>query len=130
VTSTLRYGSQHRTTLSHSECLTIGQLCTSVTHIFHLAWRLDFNLKLTSFEMNIQGTRHLLDLALAARGRVRFIFTSSVSVASSWPLVKGPYPEEPVNDAGTVADASGYGQSKFVAEQVRTLPFFRFMSSS
>jgi thioester reductase-like protein len=95
------------------------QLCASVTHIFHLAWRLDFNLKLASFENSIRFTRQLLDLGLACRARARFIFASSVAVASSWPAANGPYPEEPVSDSKTVAGASGYGQSKFVSEQVR-----------
>jgi nucleoside-diphosphate-sugar epimerase len=89
-----------------------------VTHVFHLAWRLDFNLKLASFENNVRGTRRLLDLALASRARVRFLFASSVAVATSWPVAQGPYPEEPVTDTATASGASGYGQSKYVAEQV------------
>jgi len=91
-----------------------------VNVIIHNAWRLDFNLSLSSFESNIRGTHHLVDFALTARhaSSLRFLFTSSVTSASSWDLSKGRYPEDVVLDA-EYAVGNGYGEGKYVAERVR-----------
>lgn len=95
------------------------QLRNSVTTIIHNAWRLDFNLGLTSFEPNIQGTRNLIDMArLSPYGpSVKILFTSSVSSAFSWDKTQGPYPEEVVVDP-KYAVGNGYGESKYVSERV------------
>ncbi|OAX38465.1 hypothetical protein K503DRAFT_782845 [Rhizopogon vinicolor AM-OR11-026] len=102
-------------TLLQSEKL----ICASVTVIIHNAWRLDFNLALSSFELHIQGTRNLIDLALSSpcHSKPRFMFTSSISTAQSWDRAKGPFPEEVQYDAG-VAEGPGYGASKYVCERV------------
>lgn len=49
------------------------------------AWRVDFNLALSSFEPLIRGVRSLVDLALASPHPTpaRIVFTSSVSVVAS-----------------------------------------------
>lgn len=93
-----------------------------MTVIVHAAWRLDFNLSLGSFESNIRGTRHLIDLGRASPygKHLRFVFTSSVSQALSWDTEKGPYPEEVLMDA-QYALGMGYGESKYVGERVRSL---------
>ncbi|OAX31791.1 putative aminoadipate reductase [Rhizopogon vinicolor AM-OR11-026] len=95
------------------------KICMSVTVIIHNAWRLDFNLALSSFEPHVRGTRNLIDLALSSphHPKPRFMFTSSVSSAQSWDRAKGPCPEEVQYDAG-VADGLGYGASKYVCERV------------
>ncbi|KAG2133342.1 putative aminoadipate reductase [Suillus clintonianus] len=92
---------------------------TSVTIIIHNAWRLDFNLALSSFEPNVRGTRNLIDLALSSpyHPKPRFLFTSSISTAQSWDKAKGPFPEEVQYDAG-IAEGLGYGASKYVCERV------------
>jgi nucleoside-diphosphate-sugar epimerase len=91
-----------------------------VTAIIHNAWRLDFNLALASFESAVRGTRNLLDLAMTSphAAHVRMLFTSSISVSQSWPRDGGPFPEEPQEDAQWCV-GSGYGESKYVCEQVR-----------
>ena len=50
-----------------------------------LAWRLDFNVILSTFEPQIAGVRSLIDLSLASSRLVppRILFTSSISVAHS-----------------------------------------------
>ncbi|OAX33021.1 acetyl-CoA synthetase-like protein, partial [Rhizopogon vinicolor AM-OR11-026] len=95
------------------------KICTSVTVIIHNAWRLDFNLALSSFEPHVRGTRNLIDLALSSphHPKPRFMFTSSVSSAQSWDRAKGPFPEEVQYDAG-VAVGLGYGASKYVSERI------------
>ena len=100
---------------------TYGEIRDSVTMIVHNAWRLDFNSALSSFEPNVRGTRHLIDLARASKWatKPRFLFTSSVSSAQGWDKSKGAFPEEVQLDAG-VAVGPGYGASKYVSERVRT----------
>ncbi|KAG2145295.1 putative aminoadipate reductase [Suillus bovinus] len=95
------------------------KICTSVTVIIHNAWRLDFNLALSSFDTHVRGTRNLIDLALSSprHPKPRFMFASSISSAQSWDKAKGPFPEEVEYDAG-VAVGLGYGASKYVSERV------------
>ncbi|KAF9000302.1 hypothetical protein BDQ17DRAFT_1427302 [Cyathus striatus] len=71
-----------------------------VTIVIHAAWRLDFNLTLASFENSIQGTRNLIDCVRAGPhpSRVRFLYTSSITLAQGWDPKRGPYPEEVVDD--------------------------------
>lgn len=98
---------------------TYEKLRVSVSLIIHNAWKLDFNQSLGSFEPNIRGTRHLIDLALSGPhpGSTRYLFTSSVSSAQSWNQENGPFPEEVMTDA-SVAVGGGYGEGKYVAERI------------
>ncbi|CAA7263094.1 unnamed protein product [Cyclocybe aegerita] len=91
----------------------------AVNLIIHVAWRVDFNLGLTSFESNIKGTRNLVDLARSSHhgANTRFIFISSVAIAQGWDKAKGSYPEEIVSDE-SFALGTGYGESKYVAEKM------------
>ncbi|KAG6835248.1 putative NRPS-like protein biosynthetic cluster [Arthromyces matolae] len=102
--------------LDHSQYI---QLSRSVNIIIHNAWKLDFNLSLSAFEPNVQGTRHLIDLLKSGPRPTdsRFLFTSSVASAQSWPRASGPYPEEVLNDA-SYAVGGGYGEGKYVAERI------------
>jgi len=97
----------------------ITELKSSLTHIIHNAWKLDFNLSLSSFESQIMSTRSLIDFAseLTHSWPVKFIFTSSVSSASRWASIDGgPVPESILSDASL--PLNGYGASKFVCEHV------------
>ena len=100
---------------------TYGEIRDAVTVIVHNAWRLDFNLALSSFEPNVKGTRHLIDLARGSKwtDKPRFLFASSVASAQGWDMRKGAFPEAVQFDAG-VAVGGGYGASKYVSERVRT----------
>ncbi|KAF8154567.1 hypothetical protein B0H34DRAFT_661311 [Crassisporium funariophilum] len=98
---------------------TYDELLNTVTVIIHNAWRLDFNLSLSSFEPNIRGTRNLIDLARSSShaSSLKFLFTSSVASAYSWDQSRGPYPEEVVTDP-RFAVGNGYGESKYVSERI------------
>ncbi|KAJ7117635.1 hypothetical protein C8R44DRAFT_832337 [Mycena epipterygia] len=91
----------------------------TVTIIIHVAWWLNFNLSLQSFESSIRGTQNLIKMAQAARNAssLRFVFTSSTSSVQAWDAVDGPVPEEIVHDP-SVAIGTGYGGSKFVVEKM------------
>lgn len=100
----------------------VVKLRSSVTHIIHNAWRLDFNLSLASFEPNIRGTRNLIDLASHSEQTsiIRFLFTSTIGSAQGWDATKGQFPEEVQYDPAT-AVGGGYGEAKYVCERVRTI---------
>ncbi|KAH9941064.1 hypothetical protein B0H21DRAFT_811720 [Amylocystis lapponica] len=95
------------------ETSVLDDIRSSVTHIIHNAWRVDFNLSLGSFEAQIEGAVRLVGFVPGAR----FLFTSSVSVASNWDVASGPVPEAPLADAA-IAVGLGYAESKFVVEEV------------
>ena len=92
--------------------------------MIHNAWKLDFNLSLSSFEPHIQGTRHLIDLLQSGpnASTAQFLFTSSVASVQSWDKSRGPVPEDIVADL-SVAVGTGYGEGKYVAETVGYLIF-------
>ncbi len=60
---------------------------TFVSHVYHtkliqrLAWRVDFNLSLSSFKLLVQGTRNLIDIAISSPFQTppRILFVSSVA---------------------------------------------------
>lgn len=104
----------------------------------NLAWRVDFNLSLSSFENTIEGVRALIDLALSSPRSAppRFVFTSSIGVFRSahvtpphysllvltTPTVADhnstlPIPEVPIEDP-RIPLGQGYSESKWVAEQI------------
>jgi thioester reductase-like protein len=97
-----------------------AKLRQEITVIIHNAWALDFNKTLSSFESHIRGTRNLIQLArdAAISGGARFIFTSSVAAAQGWHPSQGQlYPEDELVPLEN-ARGSGYGESKYVAENV------------
>ncbi|KAF7289315.1 General substrate transporter [Mycena indigotica] len=98
------------------------ELKASVSHIIHNAWSIDFNASLASFEPHLQATRNLVDLALSGKRTPCFLFMSSIMSAFSWDFGRGPCPEDflPLSDIETCdcSSSTGYGESKFVAEQI------------
>ncbi|KAG6914129.1 putative NRPS-like protein biosynthetic cluster [Tephrocybe rancida] len=102
--------------LSHGQ---YSELSRSVNIIIHNAWKVDFNLSLSAFESNIQGTRHLIDLLKSGPNAAdgRFLFTSSISSAQNWPRSNGLYPEEIVMNA-SFSVGGGYGEGKYIAERI------------
>jgi hypothetical protein len=94
------------------------ELRRNVSLVIHNAWAVNFNLSISSFEdQHIKGTHNLLQFALSVQRpyAARFVFCSSISVASKLPppvLVS----EAPIKDLS--AANMGYGQSKLVAEHI------------
>lgn len=101
-------------------CQCTVQIKAELTHVVHNAWRVDFNLSLASFESHIAGTRRLIDFCCSLPRPTRLLFTSSVSAATRWDASCGSVPDEVLTDP-EVATPNGYGQSKFVAENVRAI---------
>lgn len=56
-----------------------------LTMISNVAWKVDFNLSITSFEVDIQAARNLVDLALSSpyTEPPSIIFVSSVGIFAS-----------------------------------------------
>ncbi|EKM52278.1 uncharacterized protein PHACADRAFT_211550 [Phanerochaete carnosa HHB-10118-sp] len=92
------------------------ELRTSVTHVLHLGWPVNFNLALESFGDALEGLRELVNFALASATRPRLVFASSAGIFQG-PGSVGPVLEQPIHDPSAIAEL-GYTESKWVAEQV------------
>lgn len=82
-------------------------------------WQVDFNLNLESFEPHIAGVRDLIVLSNQSPKSPPILFTSSISTLDNW-AVKHPkekVPESAFHDFSVPA-AMGYGESKYIAEQL------------
>ncbi|KAI8995250.1 acetyl-CoA synthetase-like protein [Trametes punicea] len=96
----------------------LAQVQRSVTHIMHNAWKVNFNLSLSSFEVDIQGARNLVDLALRSpyKNAPPVVFISSVGMFANY---KGSAPalEAPLDDPAAPF-GSGYAEAKWIVERV------------
>jgi thioester reductase-like protein len=96
-------------------------LAESATSIVHIAWTVNFRLKLHSFvKDNIAGVRNLLDLALLVprSSPPRFTYCSSTaSIMNSPHNASGSLPER-IQYFPSSASALGYSRSKWVAEHI------------
>ncbi|THH13951.1 hypothetical protein EW146_g6322 [Bondarzewia mesenterica] len=90
----------------------------SLTSIIHNAWMVNFNHTLSSYRPFMEGVRNIVDLALASPlpRPPRVVFISSVSAVRGWKKPE-PVPER-VSEDPTVAVGSGYGESKWVGENI------------
>ena len=97
------------------------QLAKEATCIIHVAWTVNFRLKLRSFvKDNIAGVRNLLDLALNTRraSPPRFVYCSSTAAVMNGELDQsGCWPEKLLPDPSS-ASPLGYSRSKWVAEHI------------
>ena len=92
----------------------------SLTSIIHNAWPVNFVLSLESYDEHIGGAVNLINLARSSpragtASPPSFFFSSSVSTT-----VGRPDPEvfERFSDSPLTANATGYGQSKWVVEKL------------
>lgn len=97
------------------------KLAREATCIIHVAWTVNFRLKLRSFAKdNIAGVRNLLDLALRTK-RVRaprFTYCSSTAAVMNGELDQsGCWPERLISNPAS-ASPLGYSRSKWVAEHI------------
>ncbi|KAF2836219.1 putative NRPS-like enzyme [Patellaria atrata CBS 101060] len=91
-----------------------SRLLSTVTHIIHNQWPVNFNWTLASFEPYIRGVRNLIHFSYASTHKSFILFISSVSAVGAW-KGHGYVPEEPIYDLN-VASNMGYGQSKLISE--------------
>ena len=90
----------------------------SITHLIHLAWSVNFNKGLESFEGDcIAGAKNLMNLCLAAKRPepASFNFCSSVSATAATP---GNVVPEALPASLSYAQGMGYAQSKLVTEHL------------
>ncbi|KAJ4370719.1 hypothetical protein N0V83_005240 [Neocucurbitaria cava] len=96
-------------------------LAKKATSIIHVAWTVNFRLKLRSFiNDNITGVRNLINLALNEHRStpLRFTYCSSTAAIMHGPLDEsGCLPERLLSDP-SAASPLGYSRSKWVAEQI------------
>lgn len=98
------------------------RIAASATIFVHLAWAVNFRLKLHHFEReHIAGTRNLLNLALSAQQKhpnLVFLFCSSTASCTGLsPSDLVQVPEEIMSDPSS-SSPLGYGRSKWVAEAI------------
>ncbi|KAF3912517.1 hypothetical protein ABW20_dc0107465 [Dactylellina cionopaga] len=96
------------------------ELLSSVTHIIHNAWPVDFNRALQSFQPSLDGVKGFICFAALAKKSPAVLFISSISSATSYFQTKGAgplIPEAIIEDESSPA-AMGYGQSKYLAERM------------
>ncbi|CAE7178027.1 hypothetical protein HRS9139_03087 [Pyrenophora teres f. teres] len=100
---------------------TYNYLAEKATSIIHIAWTVNFRLKLRSFvKDNIAGVRYLLDLALTAqRSRPpRFTYCSSTAAIINAPVNQTNKLPERISSDPSSASPLGYSRSKWVAEHI------------
>ncbi|GBE89888.1 putative polyketide synthase [Sparassis crispa] len=96
----------------------VNELLSSVTHIIHNAWKVDFGTPLAGFEDLIKGTRRLLDLSTQSSLETppSLSFVSSIAVYQYFGVLPDGA-EAPILDA-KVAARTGYLESKWIGERV------------
>jgi thioester reductase-like protein len=95
-----------------------GVISEDITHLLHLAWSVNFNKSIESFETDcIRGVRNLITFCLRAKRPqpAAFNFCSSVSATVRTP---GGIVPESVPESFAYAQEMGYAQSKLVAENL------------
>lgn len=94
-------------------------MAREVTTVIHCAWSVNFNLRLSSFEGCIAGTRHLIDLCVRSaecgKHPATFNFCSSVSTAEE---TRDATIKEALPPDFSYARNTGYAQSKLVCEHI------------
>ncbi|KAH7132104.1 male sterility protein-domain-containing protein [Dendryphion nanum] len=97
------------------------ELVANTHTIIHVAWTVNFRIKLRSFEKdNIAGVKHLLDLALKCTNNSppRFIYCSSTAAIMNAKMNASERLPERILSDPSCASPLGYSRSKWVAEQI------------
>ncbi|KAL8853057.1 MAG: hypothetical protein Q9221_002087 [Calogaya cf. arnoldii] len=92
-------------------------LLKEITDIIHNAWEVNFNLPLLSFESHLSGVQKVIEFSQASAKRARIFFISTIGTVSNYKSDQPQVPETPMMDWSS-AEASGYPQSKLVAERL------------
>ncbi|KAJ8130824.1 hypothetical protein O1611_g2807 [Lasiodiplodia mahajangana] len=96
------------------------ELLGVVTTIIHNAWRVDFNLTVESFSLDIAAVTSLVDFAARSNFGAKIFFLSSIGAVANWQSVSGVSESIPeaIFDEWEIPDRTGYAQSKFISERV------------
>lgn len=97
----------------------LNHLLSSLSHVIHSAWAVNFNLGVRSFEaQHICGVHNLVNFCLRVSLPMpaKFFFCSSVSTASGTPK-PAKIAEAAIEDLSH-AQNTGYGRSKLVSEHI------------
>lgn len=96
----------------------LAELREEVSLIMHIAWPVNFNLRLKSFEPHIAGLHNLIQFSLSVKRSTpaQLFFCSSISAAFNTPT-PAIIPEAVIEDFSRAAN-TGYAQSKFVGEHI------------
>lgn len=91
---------------------------SEISLIVHLAWPVNFNIKLESFEPHLAGLKNLLTLSLSVHRAepARLFFASSISAAENTP-VPALILDAPIHNLRHASNM-GYAQSKIVGEHM------------
>lgn len=100
------------------EASLLAQMKKEVSLIIHIAWPVNFNIPLQSFEPHIAGLHNLLRFSISVHREqpAQFFFCSSISTAFNTPH-PAYIPDAPIEDL-TCASSMGYAQSKLVGEHI------------
>ncbi|KAI0750820.1 hypothetical protein C8Q80DRAFT_1268136 [Daedaleopsis nitida] len=98
----------------------LEEIRTSLTHIMHNAWTVNFNLTLPSFEPDLKAVRNLVELALSSPfsepPRIQLVGSLTIFDRCTIP---SPVPEVPIDASSAFGGTFiGYGESKWVAERI------------
>ncbi|KAK2595805.1 hypothetical protein QQS21_006568 [Conoideocrella luteorostrata] len=96
----------------------MAQIKSTVTHIIHNAWPVDFNRSLISFKPSLDGLVNLISLAAHSVNRPSLLFLSSISATANYcttPDAQATVPEAVLHDIESPA-GTGYGESKYLGE--------------
>ena len=98
---------------------TYRKLLTSVTHILHNAWEVNFNLSIQSFQYpHIHGVRQFINFSSQSKYGAFIFFISTISTAMNYPVSHtGSMPESIIEEL-SLPQAMGYAESKYVAERM------------
>lgn len=94
-------------------------LLETVTLVIHNAWHVDFNKSIDFFRGHLHTVRNFVDFSSHSRLGAKIFFVSSVSTVSNWRSITGQedVPESVIDD-WRIAEPTGYGHSKFLAERL------------
>ncbi|RJE21798.1 NRPS-like enzyme [Aspergillus sclerotialis] len=96
------------------------KLYNDVTLVIHNAWPVDFNLPLTSYELQLEGMVSLVRFCAQSSRQAAFVFLSSISAVLRYGVTrvdKTKVPEAIITDI-EVPVPTGYSKSKYIGERL------------
>lgn len=95
------------------------ELVNSVDAVIHNAWKVDFLHTVESYEeVHIRGVSNFVNLSLASPRSVVLSFISSVATCVNWSALHPGFPVPEAVNSDCRIPGMGYGQSKFIGENI------------